>query len=209
MSKLKVTVLMGGTSTEREISLWTGRQILEALSPEKYTVVALDTAKPQTFVSLLDQQNRPDVVFIALHGPGGEDGTIQGMLELMKLPYTGSRVLASALAMDKAMTKRVLVAGGVSMPADITLYGPDDPMRLELASIALPVVIKPNTQGSTIGMTIVRDLFDLEPALEKAFELDHIVIIEQFVEGIEISVPVLGNEDLEVLPSVEIHRRRN
>ena len=154
MSKLNVAVLMGGNSTEREISLWTGKQILEALDPAKYNVVAYDTAAGLPFV---DKATLPDVVFIALHGPGGEDGTIQGYLELLKLPYTGSKILASALAMDKAMTKKVLVAGGVCVPRDITLNGPNDPQRAQLDLLPLPVVVKPNTQGSTIGMSIVSD----------------------------------------------------
>jgi len=230
MSKLKVAVLMGGNSSERDISLWTGRQIVEALDPAKYTIYALDTATGRKLLDgsyavgeltyrhgneltpinslielpLADDNSKPDVVFIALHGPGGEDGTVQGMLEVLNLPYTGSKVLASALAMDKAMTKRVLTAGGIRMPADITLKGADDIRRSELRSITLPLVIKPNTQGSTIGMTVVRDLDDLDAALEKAFDLDNTVILEQFVEGVEISVPVLGNDILEVLPAVEI-----
>jgi D-alanine-D-alanine ligase len=190
MSKIKVAVLMGGNSAEREISLWTGRQILDALDQEKYVVYALDTATGQKVLSspndgdrmhyfagensypvskltelpLVEPASRPDVVVIALHGPGGEDGTVQGMLELLHLPYTGSKVLASALAMDKAMTKRVLTAGGVRMPKDVTLKGRHMAKCEKLESLGLPLVVKPNTQGSTIGMTIVKDRSDLESA---------------------------------------------
>jgi D-alanine-D-alanine ligase len=229
MSKLRVAVLMGGTSAERDISLWTGKQILDALDRDRYSVCALDTATGRTFLPesqvdqlsyrlgssentvstliqlpLVDLSQRPDVVIIALHGPGGEDGTVQGMLELLNIRYTGSGVLASALAMDKAMTKRVLTGGGVRMPTDLTLRGMPDPSDDALSGLALPVVVKPNTQGSTIGMTIVRNETDLFSALEKAFEFDNVVIVEQFIEGTEITVPILGNEDLEILPIVEI-----
>ncbi len=201
MSKLNVAVLMGGKSTEREISLWTGKQIVEALDPAKYVVSSFDTGKGLPFTG---GETLPDVVVIALHGPGGEDGTIQGYLELLGVPYTGSKVLASALAMDKAMTKRILRAGSVRTPGDITLTGPSDPKRRSLNSLELPVVVKPNTQGSTIGMTIVKNEADIEQALDAAFEHDQIVIVEEFISGTEITVPIIGNDTLEILPIVEI-----
>ncbi|MDQ2686968.1 MAG: D-alanine--D-alanine ligase [Armatimonadota bacterium] len=236
--KRKVAVLMGGTSAEREVSLSTGRQILNALDLAKYHVYALDAASGEkplpteglthplktlmaadgtTAITTLAQlpqvapDNRPDVVFIALHGPGGEDGTVQGMLEVLGLPYTGSGVLASALAMDKAMCKRVLTSIGVQMPLDVTirksqanvpqaeyaaLDGPD--------AMPLPWIVKPSRQGSTIGMTVVQEADKLQDALETAFAHDDTALVEQFVSGTEITVPVLGNEDLEALPIVEI-----
>jgi len=230
MPKLKVAVLMGGDSSEREISLWTGEQILKALDPARYEVFPLDTATDKNIVSrpmvgssmtyttesgtavvtglaqlpLVDPETRPDVVLIALHGPGGEDGTIQGMLELLNLPYTGSKVLASALAMDKAMTKRVLTAGGVRMPRDVTLRSPSDPRLADLPTLGLPVVVKPNTQGSTIGMSIVREESEFAEAFDKAFRYDSVVIVEQYIAGTEISAPIIGNDELEILPIVEI-----
>lgn len=236
--KRKVAVLMGGTSAERDVSLSTGRQILNALDPAKYTVYALDTATGEkslptagldhplgkltaadgtTQITALPQLpqatpgSRPDVVFIALHGPGGEDGTVQGMLEVLGMPYTGSGVLASALAMDKAMCKRVLTSAGVQMPLDVTirktqehvspadyaaLGGPD--------AMPLPWIVKPSRQGSTIGMTVVHEASQLGDALDTAFAHDDTALVEQFVSGTEITVPVLGNNDLEVLPIVEI-----
>ena len=235
MSKIKVAVLMGGSSAERPISLWTGKQILDALDVEKYTVFGLDTAgsvdtpksddvgpamtwdvggekRPVASLSqlgMVDIETRPDVVIIALHGPGGEDGTVQGLLETLRLPYTGSGVLASALAMDKAMTKHVLRSGGVRMPADVTLSEAEWTLRgaeftCRIEQMGLPVVVKPNTQGSTIGMTIVRKISEFRAAVDKAFKLDQVVIVEQFVEGVEITVPILGNAELEILPIVEI-----
>jgi D-alanine-D-alanine ligase len=225
MSRIKVTVLMGGTSAEREVSLSTGRQILNALDPEKYTVSALDTASGQKFlpvgvtqpfnqlhaadgmteITALPQlplaSEKPDVVFIALHGKGGEDGTVQGMLEVLGIRYTGSGVLASALAMDKAMSKRVLKTVGVRVPEDFALKRGH---RMRPGSLPFPLIVKPNAQGSTIGMTIVRQQSEMEGALTTAFEYDDTVLVEQFITGTEITVPILGNNTLEVLPIVEI-----
>ena len=227
MSRLKVAVLMGGTSAERDVSLSTGRQILNALDPEKYTVYALDTASGQKFLPpgvtqplgllrapdgtteitslpqlpLASPSEKPDVVFIALHGKGGEDGTVQGMLEVLGLRYTGSGVLASALAMDKAMSKRVLSAAGVLMPQDHTIKRGD---VFDGAALSFPVIVKPNAQGSTIGMTVVREERELEAAVALAFRHDDMVLVEQFITGTEITVPILGNDRLEILPIVEI-----
>jgi len=225
--KRKVAVLMGGTSAEREVSLSTGRQILNALDSEKYSVYALDTASGRKFlpagvtqsvvllhasdgeteITALPQlpqaslEDQPDVVFIALHGKGGEDGTVQGMLEVLGLPYTGSGVLASALAMDKAMSKRVLMGVGVLMPSDRTIRRGEHSLGGDLL---VPLIVKPNAQGSTIGMTVVRQASELEGAIQTAFEYDDTVLVEQFITGTEITVPILGNATLEVLPIVEI-----
>jgi D-alanine-D-alanine ligase len=199
MPKLSVAVVMGGTSAERDVSLSTGRQILSALNESRYQVSSLDPARPAALVSALTE-NRPDVVFIALHGPGGEDGTIQGTLDFLGLPYTGSGVLASALAMDKVMAKRMLIAQGIRMPLDRALQS-GDPLP---AGLSYPVVVKPNRQGSTIGMSIVKTEQDLPLALAAAFEHDETALVEEFITGMEITVPVLGNRELEPLPIVEI-----
>ncbi len=224
MNKIKVAVLMGGTSAEREVSLSTGRQILNALDPDKYTVYALDTASGQKFLpsgvmqplALLQAEGgaeitalpqlplaleKPDVVFIALHGRGGEDGTVQGMLEVLGIRYTGSGVLASALAMDKALTKRVLKTVGVRVPEDMTLRCGE---RMQPGSLPFPLIVKPNAQGSTIGMTVVREQSEMEQALVTAYQYDDTVLVEQFITGTEITVPILGNSTLEILPIVEI-----
>ena len=225
--KRKVAVLMGGTSAEREVSLSTGRQILNALDADKYKVYALDTASGRKFlpagvtqplgllhsadggaeITALPQlpqaspEDRPDVVFIALHGRGGEDGTVQGMLEVLGFPYTGSGVLASALAMDKAMSKRVLMSVGVQMPRDVTLTR-GEPVPEGVPPI--PLIVKPNAQGSTIGMTVVEKPSQLKAATDLAFQYDDVALVEQFITGTEITVPILGNAELEVLPIVEI-----
>jgi D-alanine-D-alanine ligase len=233
-TKLKVAVVMGGNSAERDISLLTGRQILDALDPAKYEAVGYDAvfgARPALSASraslsaetraLVEKAEavvserslaqiaqpvgggRPDVVFIALHGPGGEDGTVQGLLEVLGLPYTGSGVLASALAMDKAMAKRVLMPVGVRMPQDIVARrGEQNPESPE--DMALPWIVKPSRQGSTFGVTVVDDRKQLPEALAFAFQYDDTALVEQFVKGTEITVPIIGNDDLEVLPIVEI-----
>ena len=213
MQKIRVAVLMGGNSAERAVSLSTGRQILSALNPSKYEVVAYDSGTVDStgfppvqslaHLMTLRPEARPDVVFIALHGPGGEDGTVQGMLEVLGIPYTGSGVLASALAIDKAMSKRVLTSAGVLMPPGVVLQDLHVDRHL-LEALTFPCVVKPNRQGSTIGMTIVPDREFLDAALNLAFEFDDTVVVESFVKGMEITVPVLGNRLLETLPIVEI-----
>lgn len=199
-TKLKVAVLMGGTSAEREVSLSTGRQILGALDESRYAIASLDTSDVPALLGALAAE-RPGVVVIALHGRGGEDGTVQGMLEVLGLPYTGSGVLASALAMDKAMCKRVLTGVGVLMPQDVTLRRGEMPAA---GDVPLPCIVKPNAQGSTIGMAVVRDWAEMDAAVALAFRHDDTVLVEQFITGTEITVPVLGNGDLEILPIVEI-----
>ena len=197
--KRKIAVLMGGTSAERDVSLSTGKQILGALDETRYAFTPLDTAEMPALLKSL-AEDRPDVAVIALHGKGGEDGTLQGLLDLLSIRYTGSGVLASALAMDKAMSKRVLTAAGVLMPQDTTLRRGET----LVGEIALPCIVKPNALGSTIGMAIARTSAEISPAVEAAFGYDDTVLIEQFITGTEITVPILGNAELEVLPIVEI-----
>lgn len=155
---------------------------------------------------------RPDVVIIALHGKGGEDGTIQGALDLLGIPYTGSAVLASALAMDKAMANAFLRGHGIPVPQDIVLrrHTPVDAAavrdRVE-STLGWPAVVKPNAQGSTIGCAIVREPGGLASAVADAFRYDDTVLVEQFVAGVEITAGVLGNERPEPLPLVEIEAK--
>ena len=227
---------MGGTSSERAISFSTGNQIVAALDPEKYQVIPLDAAAlvesptpdppaaaralpPSatgglTPIKLSDisapgAQLRPDVVILALHGKGGEDGTIQGMLELLRIPYTGSGVLGSALAMDKAMAKHVLRAEGIPVPRDLVLRlnrrpEPETLHQSIVDSIGYPVIIKPNAGGSTIGCTVVRNQQALAHAMDEAFRWDSVALVEEFIKGTEITASVLGNDDPQVLPLIEI-----
>lgn len=202
----KVAVLMGGASAEREISLRTGSQISKALSEKGFDVKELDPASK--FIGSLGEFN-PDVVFIALHGKYGEDGTIQGLLDVLGYAYTGSGVLASALAMDKVMSKKVFMAEGITTPAyrsfkkdDISDRGQ---ARDELCGLfSYPVIVKPSRQGSTIGVTKVKKEADLEQAIGLAVQYDDQVIVEQFINGIELTASVLGTRNPEVLPLIEI-----
>ena len=229
MSKINVAVLMGGKSEEREVSLSTGRMILGALNPDKYDAFAVDAARfgaespnlggsdlPTGAAEMLSldfvvhssaSHARPDVVFIALHGRFGEDGTVQGLLDLLGIPYVGSGVLASALAMDKIMTRKVLRYEGVPVPKGIDLRGRPD---MELLAkqvgreLGYPAVVKPNRQGSTIGLSIARSASELPAAVDLALKYDSEVLIEEFIEGTEITAAVIGNDEPQVLPLIEI-----
>lgn len=189
----KVGVLMGGTSAEREVSLTTGGAILEALIEGGVDAVGIDTEG-----SWMEEMNREgvDTAFIALHGRGGEDGTIQGALELMGIPYTGPGVLASALAMDKIMAKRVMISKGIPTPA-YTELGPGS--YDNVPDMDLPLVVKPNREGSTIGISVVREEGELGDAISLAASHDADVLVEEFVEGDDLTVGVLNDRPLAVV----------
>lgn len=201
---------MGGSSSERSISLSTGQQILSALDPERYDARALDPADLHGPDGLLAQlADPPDVAFIALHGKGGEDGSVQGLLEVLGIPYTGSGVLASALAMDKSKTKRLLRSHGVPAPDEVLVHRCRRPAEAEVdaqiaAQFGYPVIVKPNQGGSTIGCRIVRSRPELAGALDEALEQDAVALVEPLLAGVEITAGVLGNEEPEVLPLIEI-----
>jgi D-alanine-D-alanine ligase len=193
----RIGVLMGGLSKEREISLKTGRAIVKALAGKGYPVHPVDVGRDIASVLM---KEKVDCAFIALHGRFGEDGTIQGMLELMGIPYTGSGVLASALAIHKIMAKKVLACEGIPTPP-FEAFHRKDIEREGLIKIALPLVIKPAREGSTIGISIVTEEKDLLPALKKAGEYDEEILAEAFVKGKEITVGIL---DGLALPIIEI-----
>jgi D-alanine-D-alanine ligase len=204
---------MGGKSAEREVSLSTGKQVLAALDSERYDAFSVDPAYlnvPSAGDPPLVGRNRPDVAVICLHGRFGEDGTIQGMLELMEIPYTGSGVLASALAIDKVMSKKILALEGIPVPPGLTLRGKsgaDDYLarfRAGTAEVMYPSVVKPSRQGSTIGISVVDDPSEMAAALDTALHYDEEILVEKFIDGIEITGPVLGNDDVRPLPLVEI-----
>lgn len=200
---LRVAVLMGGRSAEREVSLHTGEQVSGALASLGYEVARIDTADIG-FIEAL-RTGRHDVAFICLHGRFGEDGTIQGLLELLDLPYVGSGVLASALAMDKVVSKQIFVAAGIPTPAWAVVrrgceYSPQE-IAIRLGS---KLVVKPASEGSSLGMSIVHESVELGPAIERAFQHDSTVLVEEFVAGAEVTVGVLGNSELEALPTLEV-----
>ena len=201
----KVAVLMGGRSAEREVSLMSGAGVLKALQSRGVQASAFDPAEQP-----LEQLRRDGVshVFIALHGRYGEDGTVQGALELLGIPYTGSGVMASAMAMDKVMTKRVWTAVGLSTPRYVRL-APDEQTPSAVAAIpaelGLPLIVKPPREGSSIGMTRVTDAAQMPEAVALATRYDADLLCEQFIEGLELTCPVLGQgADAQALPVIRI-----
>ncbi|MDO8461980.1 MAG: D-alanine--D-alanine ligase [Deltaproteobacteria bacterium] len=200
----KVAVLMGGMSKEREISLRSGRAISSALQKQGYKITDIDVGWD------VDQQLRqvkPDVAFIALHGRYGEDGCIQGLLEILKIPYTGSGPTASAVAMDKVLTKKALRLLDIHLPEDWVFHAgrvlhPNNQKTFETNCLRhLPLIVKPNREGSTIGMTIVRQKEELTAALKLALEHDSTVLVEQYIAGTEVTVGVINGR---ALPPLEI-----
>jgi D-alanine-D-alanine ligase len=255
VKKIRVGVLTGGASAERDISLATGAQIKRELPADKYEVVLLDPlafmvrnpsltdaqrAQAQELLTggarvdpahelpkgleaeiesasralvpatrvIADSSEPLDVVLIALHGTWGEDGRIQGLLDTLGIPYTGSGVLASALAMDKVMAKIVLSAAGLDVPRGATVScaaGAD----LEAArAVGLPAFVKPVGSGSSVGATIVRRAEDLGPAIADALKYDERAMVEEYLKGTELTVAVIGNDTLRALPVIEIVTQR-
>jgi D-alanine-D-alanine ligase len=203
MEKIRLALIAGGTSGEREVSLKGAAEVEEALDSEKYSVTRYDPASD--LAQIAADAGKIDAAFILLHGLNGEDGTMQGFLELLGIPYQGAGVLGSALAMDKNLSKTLyqlhdlpVARWEMARVSDI-----DNPDRL-LNSLILPLVIKPVRQGSSLGMSIVRQEDELSMALKKAFQYDKEVMVEEFISGREITVGVLGNDELQALPLVEI-----
>ncbi|HEX8715550.1 MAG TPA: D-alanine--D-alanine ligase [Gemmatimonadaceae bacterium] len=236
---MRITVLLGGTSSERDVSIASGLRIAAALRSRGHQVAAVDTARGPLSVEderalvagqlvktapphretledlardalgrlakFLPERGETDVVFVALHGGTGEDGTLQALLDLTGLPYTGSGHLASALAMDKDLSKRVLRVAGVRTADWLMAPAGAEQVRAELG---FPVIVKPSREGSTVGLTLVKQPADLEPAIAEARRYDDEVMIEAYIAGRELTVGVLGDEVLpvgEIIPKHEIY----
>ncbi len=205
----KVAVLMGGTSAERQISLMSGSGVLAALRSQGVDAHAFDPAERELVELKREGFER---CFIALHGRHGEDGSVQGALELLGIPYTGSGVLASAIAMDKVMTKRVWIAEGLPTPRYVWLAPEDrraENMRERVRSVpdelGLPLIVKPPREGSSIGITKVAGYSDMQGAVELAAQYDADVLCEEFIDGEEVTCPVLGaGTAAQALPVVRI-----
>ncbi|MBI5809883.1 MAG: D-alanine--D-alanine ligase [Deltaproteobacteria bacterium] len=189
----KIGVLMGGLSEEREISLLTGRAVLKALLGSGYNAVAIDAGRD---VARRIMEENIEAAFIALHGRYGEDGCIQGLLEIMSIPYTGSGVMASSIAMDKAVAKKILACHNVPTPG-FTVFG----KGIKISGMKFPLVVKPASQGSAIGVTVVRNRGGLKGAVAEAERHGKAVLVEEFIEGRELTVAVL---DGKALPVIEI-----
>jgi len=200
MKKKKIGVLMGGLSREREVSLRTGKAILKALIEKGYAASPIDVG--QEIAETLIKE-KIEIAFIALHGRYGEDGTIQGMLELMGIPYTGSGVLASALALDKIMAKKFFVCENIPTPTyEVFQRDEIDKNLLRVPSLPLPLVVKPAREGSTIGVSIVRKEEELVPALREAGKYDDEILLEEFMKGKEITVGILHDIPLPIIEIV-------
>ncbi|HSA60533.1 MAG TPA: D-alanine--D-alanine ligase [bacterium] len=196
----KIGVLLGGLSKERDVSLRSGRAVAAALRAKGYDVAEIDAGRdlPEKLKAAGVQ-----VAFIALHGRYGEDGTVQGLLEIMGIPYTGSGPLASAIGMDKELTKKVLVSemGDEIMTPVWKIATRSDAGAVAARFLPLPVVVKPNREGSTIGISIVRDEKEFAPAVAQALALDETVLVEEFITGTEVTVSMVNGR---ALPVVEI-----
>jgi D-alanine-D-alanine ligase len=197
----KIAVLMGGLSAEREVSLNSGKAVLASLVRQGYRAVGIDVGRdlPQRLA-----EEQVERAFIALHGRFGEDGSVQGLLELVGIPYTGSGVLASALAIDKVAAKVMFAAAGLKLaPYQVLRRGEE----LKLAN-PLPVVVKPSKEGSSVGVSIVREPQQMEKALEEAFRYDSEILIEAFIDGKEVQVGILDGRAMgaiEIVPKNEFY----
>jgi len=216
----KIGVLMGGRSAEREVSLKSGTAVFNSLRSLKFNAVAIDAGEDLCAVL---KRRKIEIAFIALHGGHGENGALQGMLEIMGIPYTGSGVLASALAMDKEASKKVFHYHNIPMPAFKIVMS--DVLRAmskksnassvtsrithhSLPAFKLPWVIKPATEGSSVGVEIVKDISGLKAALKRAFSYGKKVIAEEYIKGKEVQIGILNNMVLggvEVKPSLEFY----
>ena len=203
MEKLTVALLAGGISSEREVSLHSGEQVYNALDKDKYHILQYD---PQTDLARLVQDApKIDIAMIILHGPFGEDGTIQGLLDLLDIPYQGSGVLGSALAMNKVVSKQLYEKAGLPV-IPYNVYERDETVDVEKCAsrLGLPLVVKPVAAGSSVGMSIVKSAADLPAALDKAGEFDKAILVESYIAGTELTAGVIGNKHLEALPIIEI-----
>ncbi len=200
---LKVGVIAGGISSEREISLKTGMEIYKSLLNSGYRAFFIDLK--DDFCKKLEAI---DLAFLALHGKYGEDGTVQGLLELLKIPYTGSGVLASALAMDKIFSKKIFIHNHIPTPGYIKVNSSDGADLSGIISrvknkFSFPVIVKPNKEGSTIGVSIIENGAQLADGIKMALNYDSKVLIEKFIEGKQLTVSVIGRDPV-ALPIIEI-----
>jgi D-alanine-D-alanine ligase len=203
MTKVNVALLSGGISSEREVSLKSGNQVYEALDKTKYHITRYDPATD--LGKLVGDASGIDVGLIVLHGPYGEDGTVQGLFDLLHIPYQGSGVLGSALAMDKWTSKRLYMEAGLLVPPfHVLTKGQVYDDEVISRELGFPVVVKPRFGGSSIGTTIVHTPDALPEALGNAYEYGADVIVETYLDGTEVTGGVLGNDDLQLLPIVEI-----
>ncbi len=186
----RIGVVMGGMSAEREVSLKSGAAIAASLTKQGLIVCSIDM---DSDIALRLRSEKIDFCFIALHGRYGEDGFIQGLLEIMKIPYTGSGVLASALGMNKSYSRQMLIANGIPTPVSVLLTQKD---RAAFSTESFPSVVKPVSEGSSVGITIVKKASELDAALDEAFRFGPDVLVEQYIAGLEVNVGILNQKAL-------------
>jgi D-alanine-D-alanine ligase len=203
MNKLQVALIVGGFSNEREVSLKSGAEVRKALNPDRYKVLEYDLK--DSLSRLIADSPQIDVALIILHGRFGEDGTVQGLLELLGIPYQGSGVLGSSLAMNKRMAKKLFRLEGLPVPKERFIRRGE---KIDLKSVSTdlgwPIVVKPNNEGSSIGIGIVNTPEALSERINQAFTLDTEVLLEEYIQGREITGGVLGNKNPQALPIIEI-----
>ncbi len=195
---MRVVVLMGGRSAEREISLKSGQAVLKALQELGHEAIALDLTE-----DLCEKlrEIKPDKVFIALHGPYGEDGRVQGLLDILGIPYVGSGVLGSSIAMDKDITKKLLTFHGIKVPKWICVREKGEELNWDI----YPAVVKPADQGSSVGLFVVNSREEAKEAIEKCLEISKKVMVEEYIEGRDITVGILKGKPL---PPIEIKPKK-
>ena len=204
MKNKRIGVLMGGLSAERDVSLKSGMAVHQALLACGYDSTAIDVCHD---VAEVLRRERIEVAFVALHGRYGEDGCIQGLLELMQIPYTGSGVLASALAMHKLYSKLAFAAAGLTITPYVAVKQGES-LTVEELPFGLPVVVKPVQEGSSVGVSIVKCAADLQSALDEAFRYDDMVLVEGYVKGQEVQVGILDDRPIgaiEIIPKREFY----
>ncbi len=203
MGKIRIALLAGGWSREREISLKSGESVYKALDRSKYEVRKYDPR--DDLVTLIHEKRNIDLAFVLLHGKYGEDGCMQGFLDLLGIPFVGSGVLASAMALNKRVAKDRYKGAGLKVAEDVVLHkGRPYSADSILERLGLSTVVKPVCEGSSLGISICRSREDLVRGIEAAFEFDQEVLVERYVQGREVTCCVFGNLDLETLPLIEI-----
>jgi len=201
---IKVAILMGGISNEREVSLSTGKTVAKYLDSSKFDSKLYDTKKdlPKLFLDI--SKKKIDICFIALHGKGGEDGSIQGILELLGVAYTGPGIMASAISMDKIISKRLFMQEKILTPKFVVIKNKKIDFKQIRDKIGLPCVIKPSNSGSSVGVSIIKKEKEIKKGIKMALKENDKVIIEEYIQGKEITVGVLGNKTPRALSIVEI-----
>lgn len=193
---MKIGVIMGGISSEREISLQSGKAVVDSLDKNKYEIVAIDIRNKE---ELVEKVKGIDFAFLALHGRFGEDGTVQSVLETMGIPYSGCNPLSSGVCMDKDMTKKVLKACGIRTAKWFTVSAVDEIDFDMIESFGYPVVVKPNSGGSSVATFILRNKEEIKDAVREGLKWDNEVMIEEYIKGDEITCPIMDNKLFPVL----------